>query len=203
MSNGRVAHCSARRQRGVRERLREVSLVNRMQQSTVCLVFRDSCGCSPGPKNPSQGRASGFGEYCHSESGGQARFDGHLARSESVQMDKLTAIERRFRPGHWLETSSLARTCSIPGRSVRAHRSRFLEEVRHPGPQRWRVKSTDVHKNLATQFVRKWVKTFAEVADNSRLPRSLSALYSFDLIERERDREPGKAIYALLCGASS
>ena len=51
------------RQWGVRERLEEASRKNRMQQTTVCLVFLDSCGCSPGPKNPSQGRASGMAEY--------------------------------------------------------------------------------------------------------------------------------------------
>src|SRR5208283_3778775 len=40
----------ARRQRGVRERLEEASHMNRMQKTTVCLVFLDSCGCGPTPR---------------------------------------------------------------------------------------------------------------------------------------------------------
>ena len=37
-------------ERGVRERLEEASHMNRMQQTTVCLVFLDSCGCDPTPR---------------------------------------------------------------------------------------------------------------------------------------------------------
>jgi hypothetical protein len=46
-------HCPAgiaRRLRGGRERLEEASRMNRMQQTTVCLVFLDSCGCDPTPR---------------------------------------------------------------------------------------------------------------------------------------------------------